>query len=170
MPNTAYGAEQARRQEARSSDFRVAEVRVPNGQPFGAVHKRSSKSKTFLLALLVVCFNSLGNLALALGLKASEAVGWNPAAYIRVMVNPFVAGGIILLILWMLTRMALMSWADLSFTLPLMAVGYIMAAVLGKFVLHEVVTVRQWIGTAFIFGGIALVGSTTHRTHVEERP
>jgi len=84
------------------------------------------------------------------------------------MTNPFVACGIVFLILWMLTRMALMSWADLSFTLPLMALGYIMAAILGKFVLHEMVTARQWLGTAFIFGGIALVGSTTHRTDSEE--
>ena len=167
MPETAYGAERAAKRgslrvQAGSDGAGFKDLRVIAGP------RPASKAKTMLLALLVVVFNSVGNLALAWGLKASETVGWNPAGYIRVMVNPFVAGGIVLLILWMLTRMALMSWADLSFTLPLMAVGYIMAAVLGKFVLHEVVTVRQWIGTAFIFGGIALVGSTTHRTHERE--
>jgi drug/metabolite transporter (DMT)-like permease len=166
LPNTVYGVRPARTRESglpshdEKGGFR--DLRVI------ASPKRSSKTKTMLLACLVVCFNSVGNLALAWGLKATEMVAWNPASYVRAMVNPFVAAGIVLLILWMLTRMALMSWADLSFTLPLMAVGYIVAAVLGKFVLHEVVTVRQWIGTAFIFGGIALVGSTTHRTHTEE--
>jgi drug/metabolite transporter (DMT)-like permease len=114
-----------------------------------------------------VAFNALGNLALAWGLKSvSETVSWNPASYIRAMMNPFVAGGIVLLILWMLTRMALMSWADLSYALPLMAMGYILATVLGKFVLHETVLARQWLGTFLIFGGIVLVGSTTHRTNL----
>lgn len=123
-----------------------------------------------LLAFLVVCFNAVGNLALAWGLKSSETVALNPAAYIRVMMNPFVAGGIVLLILWMLTRMALMSWADLTFATPLMAIGYVLAAVLGKFVLHENVTMRQWLGTLLIFGGIALVGTTSHRTDTAEEP
>jgi drug/metabolite transporter (DMT)-like permease len=163
VPNSTYPAASAvglvsARPKAGFEDLRVL------------AHPRSgSKWKIFFLALLVVTFNSLGNLALAWGLKvSSETVAWNPFSYVRAMLNPFVAGGIVLLILWMLTRMALMSWADLSFALPLMALGYVMAAVLGKFVLHETVSPHQWLGTVFIFCGIALVGSTTHRTELRK--
>ena len=117
-----------------------------------------------LLAGIVVSFNAVGNLSLAWGMKRIPEVGENPFAYIHAMLNPFVATGIALLILWLLTRMALMSWADLSFVQPLMAIGYIVAAALGRFVLHEEVGPSRWIGVLLIFSGSILVGATHHRS------
>jgi len=128
-------------------------------------HHEASKFKTVLLAFAVTCLNATGNLSLAWGMKHISAVGVNPLAYVAAMVNPYVAAGIVMLIVWLLTRMALMSWADLSFALPLMAFGYIIAAILGKFVLQEEVRTPQWLGTLFIFAGCALVGTTAHKTH-----
>ena len=84
----------------------------------------------------------------------------NPLDFIRAMFHPLVALGIVLLILWLLTRMALFSWADLSFVVPVTAVGYILAAVLGHFFLGETVTVTNWLGTFLIFFGTAFVGTT----------
>ena len=127
-------------------------------------HAGPVKSKAVWLACLIVCFNAIGNLSLAWGMKQISTVGFDPSGYLQAMLNPFVAAGIGLLILWLLTRMALMSWADLSFVLPLMAIGYVVAAGLGKLVLHEEVGTRQWAGTVLIFAGSALVGTTHHRT------
>ena len=45
--------------------------------------------------------------------------------------------GVSLLILWLLSRMALMSWADLSFVLPITSIGYVLSALVGKFFLAE---------------------------------
>ena len=81
------------------------------------------------------------------------------------MLNPFVALGIVLLILWVLTRMALLSWADLSFVLPLTGVGYILAALLGRVFLNESVSGAHWLGAFLIFAGTAVVGSTPQQTH-----
>lgn len=125
---------------------------------------RQSKLQALLLALVVVCFNSAGNLSLAWGMKQIPAVGVDPLGYILAMLNPFVAIGIALLILWLLTRMALMSWADLSFVQPLMTIGYVAAAILGKFVLHENVGSLQWIGIILIFAGSIFVSATPHRS------
>jgi len=120
-----------------------------------------SKIETFLLALAVVFLNSFGNLSLAWGMKRlTRQMGLNPLDYIRAMLDPFVAAGMALLILWLLMRMALMSWADLSFVIPITATGYVMGAVLGKLFLHESVGLAQWCGTGLIFAGILLVGST----------
>jgi drug/metabolite transporter (DMT)-like permease len=94
-----------------------------------------------------------------------DAMSLNPAGYVRAILNPFVALGIVLLVLWMLTRMALLSWADLSFVLPLTAVGYILAAVLGRLFLNESITAAHWIGTILIFGGAAMAGTTDRQTH-----
>jgi len=76
------------------------------------------------------------------------------------MLNPFVAVGISMLILALLTRLALLSLADLSFVLPLTATGYILSALLGKMFLNEQVSLNQWLGTLLIFLGVVLVGTT----------
>jgi drug/metabolite transporter (DMT)-like permease len=88
----------------------------------------------------------------------------NPLDYIRAMFHPFVALGIVLLILWLLTRMTLLSWADLSFVVPITALGYILAALLGHFFLGEKVSRTNWIGTFLIFFGTAFVGVTKQTT------
>jgi len=72
--------------------------------------------------------------------------------------------GIVALILALLTRMALLSMADLSFVLPVTAVGYVFAVVIGKMFLHETVTPQRWLGTMLIFGGALLVGTTSRNT------
>ena len=80
------------------------------------------------------------------------------------MFNPFVALGVLALILALLTRMALLSLADLSYVLPVTAIGYVIAAFMGKTFLSETVSGQRWLGTVLIFVGAALVGSTSHST------
>lgn len=110
-------------------------------------------------------FNAVGNLSLAWGMRhVPEVMGWNPLGYLRAMLNPYVTLGIVLLVCWLLTRMTLLSWADLSFVLPLTGLGYILAAVFGKLFLGESVTPAHWWGTIFIFIGTAMVGSTNQQT------
>jgi uncharacterized membrane protein len=126
---------------------------------------RRSRGQTLLLAVAVILLNAVGNLSLTWGLRhIAETMGFNPLDYVRAMINPFVAGGIGLLILWLLTRMALMSWADLTFVLPVTSIGYVLVAFLGHFMLHEPVSFQRWLGTFFIFVGAMLVGATTHQT------
>lgn len=125
----------------------------------------ASKLKTALLLLAVVTLNAVGNLALAWGMKhGAERVAINPLSYVRAMLDPFVASGTGLLILWLLTRMALLSWADLSFVLPITGLGYVLAAVFGRIFLKEPVSPAHWIGTVLIFIGTGMVGTTDHKT------
>lgn len=118
----------------------------------------------FLLGLFIF-LRPLGNLSLAWGTKHfPQALSLNPAVYLRAMVDPFVALGIAMLILSLLTRLALLSLADLSFVLPVTAIGYVLAALFGQMFLHEVVTLQQWMGTVLIFMGTGLVGTTPQNT------
>jgi uncharacterized membrane protein len=115
--------------------------------------------------MATVALNAVGDLSLAWGMRHTSAIlGLNPLDYIRAMLNPFVAFGILLLVLWLLTRMALLSWADLSFVVPITSLGYVLAAVLGVAFLSETVTPIHWAGTLLIFGGTMLVGSTQPKT------
>ena len=115
--------------------------------------------KTRAFAILVILSNTLGNFSLTWGMKhRPEALTLSPISYIQAIFSPWVALGIGLLILWMLSRMTLLSWADLSYVLPVTAFGYVANALMGKWFLNEQITTERWIGTLLIVGGTALVG------------
>jgi drug/metabolite transporter (DMT)-like permease len=121
--------------------------------------------KTYSLLAAFIALRAFGNLALAFGTKHfSESLALNPLTYLRAMLSPFVAAGVAMLVLAMLVRMAVLGIADLSFVLPLTAIGYVFAALLGRFILHEEVSPQRWLGTALIFVGVAVVGSTPQNT------
>jgi uncharacterized membrane protein len=121
--------------------------------------------RTYTLLALFVALRAFGNLSLALGTKRfPETLSTHPAAYLAAMLDPFAAAGVGMLILSMLARMAVFSVADLSFVLPVTAVGYVLAALLGHAILSEPVSSARWLGTMLIFAGAALVSSTPRNT------
>ena len=67
----------------------------------------------------------------------------------------------LLLVFWLLTRMALLSWADLSYVVPVTSVGYALTALAGQVFLHETVDWKRWAGIGLIVAGVALVGVGT---------
>jgi|SRR6266540_1678439 len=122
--------------------------------------------KTRVLTLIVILSNVLGNLALSLGMKAKVAADASPTLflYVRAFFSPMVMLGVGLLIVWLLSRMALMSWADLSYVLPITSVGYVLSALVGKYFLSEHISNRRWLGTLLIMAGTLLVSLTVPRT------
>jgi drug/metabolite transporter (DMT)-like permease len=133
-----------------------------------ALHAFSEKEtfRTYRLLILTLLLRPVGNLSLAWGMKHfAKVLAVNPLPYVQAMLSPFVALGIVTLILAQLTRMALLSLADLSFVLPATASGYIFSAMLGRVFLSEHVSSGQWLGTLLIAAGIALVGTTPTRSN-----
>lgn len=122
--------------------------------------------KTRIFLLLVILSQPLGNLALTMGMKHRELA--SPLDYLDAIFSPYVAMGIVLLIVWLLSRMALLSWADLSYVLPLTAVGYIATAIIGRFILNEQISWMRWSGTLLIVAGTSLVSMTGTHTSLEE--
>jgi drug/metabolite transporter (DMT)-like permease len=128
--------------------------------------------KTLLFTVIVILSNVLGNLSLSYGMRHAPGSGSleaSPLGYVRVLFTPWVALGVVLLILWLTSRMALLSWADLSFVLPVTSVGYVLAAVLGRVFLAEEVPWSRWGGAVLIMTGSILVGLTPPRT-IPETP
>ncbi len=115
--------------------------------------------KTRAFAAIVILSNALGNLSLTWGLRygAGELTA-SPLSFLRAIFSPWVSLGICLLIAWMMSRMFLLSWADLSYVLPVTAFGYVLNALLGRLFLGENVTPARWAGTLLIMGGVVLVG------------
>jgi drug/metabolite transporter (DMT)-like permease len=59
--------------------------------------------------------------------------------------------------------MTLLSWADLSYVLPVTSIGYALSALAGRLFLHETVTPSRWAGILAIVVGVALVARTAPR-------
>jgi uncharacterized membrane protein len=79
-------------------------------------------------------------------------------SFVRVIFNPWVSLGIFLLITWLLSKMFLLSWADLTYVLPVTAFGYVLNAMLGRLFLGEDISLARWAGTLLIMAGVILVG------------
>ncbi len=115
---------------------------------------RGAIAKTYFVVLLFLALKAGGNFSMAWGMKhVPEQMSLDPARYLHAMANPFVAMGIIALILALLTRMALLSLADLSFVLPVTAIGYVFTVFIGKTFLHETVTKPAMAGNVAYLRG-----------------
>ena len=134
----------------------VTEKKAENG--------RSSR-RTQSLVLLVIFTNVFGNVFLSHGMhQVGRLISASPFAYLRAFANPWTACGMVILVGWMLSDLALLSRADLSFVLPVTASAYVLVALLGHFLLHDHISWERWIGILLITGGVILAEETPTRT------
>lgn len=112
--------------------------------------------KTWICAAIVVLSNAFGDFFMKRGMPDSARLT-SPLDYIGMLFHPWVTLGVVLLVLWQMSRMALLSWADLSYVLPVTSIGYVLVALIGKVLLNESITGRRWAGILFIMAGVALV-------------
>ena len=111
--------------------------------------------------MLTILSNVAGNSALTKGMQQLGAIGNSPLALIGALFHPWVALGVALLIVWTLTHMALLSWADLSYVMPVTAIGYVVTAFAARIVPGRVcVSSTRWTGIVLITAGVTLVGRT----------
>ena len=114
--------------------------------------------KTWACSAVVVGSNVFGNFLLKRGMPPELS---SAADYITVLFRPMVSLGVLLLILWLASRMAMLSWADLSYVLPVTSLQYVLVVIAGRVLLEERVSVYRWIGIASITAGVALVSGAT---------
>ena len=85
--------------------------------------------------------------------------------------NPWVIAGILLELVYFLLWLAVLSWADVSWGLPMHAMEYIFVAVLAQFLLGEEVPLIRWVGVGLISVGILFMikswNTTTERLERE---
>jgi transporter family protein len=126
---------------------------------------RNHVPRTHILVLMVVVTNVLGNVSLSHGMhQVGRIVSASPFQYLRAFANPWTLLGICILVIWMLSDLALLSRADLSFVLPVTASAYVLVALLGHFLLHDHISWERWVGIVLITGGVILAEETPERT------
>ncbi|MBV8811263.1 MAG: hypothetical protein JO033_21555 [Acidobacteriaceae bacterium] len=121
---------------------------------------------------LIVITSTFGNLLLGVGMQRMPDFGAAPlSSYISVLfTNRYVLIGTALLIVWMIAQLWMLTWADLTYVLPVTASAYILTAILSKFFLGERISVARWAGIIIISFGVLLVSETPPDTkHQPER-
>ena len=121
--------------------------------------------KTIVASVVVVATNVIGNYALSRGMhEVGVLESWSPMPYIHAFVHPWVATGVVFMVLWLASRLALLSWADLSYVLPVTSFSYVLSAIVAEIYLGEHVSALRWAGISVITLGVALVALTYPET------
>jgi drug/metabolite transporter (DMT)-like permease len=131
--------------------------------------------KIVIVVTIAALSAAIGESLLSFGMKkfgplnTSDPSRWLMLIF-SVVKNPYVFLGVVFLAVFFFLYLAALSWADLSFVLPLTAVSYLFAAFLAKYFLKEDVTWLRWAGTTVIVIGVVLValdnksGPADHRS------
>jgi drug/metabolite transporter (DMT)-like permease len=118
--------------------------------------------KTFLVAFLAALSAAIGEALLSYAMKRGGPVDMAQFSHwanlvMSVVRNSYIFIGVVFLAVYFFLYLIALSWADLSFVLPLTAVSYIFAAILARIFLKEDVTWLRWMGTLVIIVGITLI-------------
>jgi drug/metabolite transporter (DMT)-like permease len=128
--------------------------------------------RKYLVLAGVTVFAASGDSMLSHGMKQTGNISLNHLqSVIFAILNPWVAVGILLLLAFFATYMTALSWADLTYVLPATSLGYVLLALVARFVLHEHVSPMRWFGIALITGGVGFVAGgpeLTEQPHASE--
>ena len=131
--------------------------------------KRTLRTKTHVLVIAMALFSSVGDILLSMGMKeigrvSVSSLGLLLAAFLRTVTSGMVWSGIFCLLLFFVSYLLVLTWADYSYVMPASAVGYAIVTFLAYAVLGEEVSLTRWAGVTLICVGVMLVGRTPPRT------
>ncbi len=122
------------------------------------------RSKTAIVLLLCILANAAGNTLLSRGMKQVGDPGITiqgvSALVAKALSNPIVLLGIGLLILFYIFFLALLSWSDLSFVLPIVSFSYVVNAFSAKYFLGESIPLLRWAGIILVSIGVYFVADS----------
>ena len=118
-------------------------------------------NRVFMLAAAVVATGAAGNALLRVGLSsAGPILTFSPLAYLKEFGNVAVVAGVVALIARLILQLSLLSWADLTYAIPVTSASYVVITLVGAFGLHEHVSAAHWSGVMLILFGVMVVGRT----------
>jgi drug/metabolite transporter (DMT)-like permease len=127
--------------------------------------------RKYLVLTGVTIFAAVGDSVLSHGMKQTGSISLHHLqGVIFAVLNPWVALGILLLLAFFAAYMNALSWADLTYVLPATSLGYVLLALIARFVLHEYVSPLRWVGIALISGGVGFVAGGPALTRSYDDP
>jgi uncharacterized membrane protein len=117
----------------------------------------------FAASTLLVVFSHLlmkAGLIALLGHAPAASLQGRMLAYLS---QPWLVEGLALYALASLFWMLAIAQKDVSFLYPLTSVNYVLVVTGSLFIFHEVVSLRRWMGVAFIVLGVVLLNQSEDR-------
>jgi drug/metabolite transporter (DMT)-like permease len=131
--------------------------------------KHALKPSQYAVLIAIMLTASVGDSLLSRGMGQVGQVDLHHLGMLwRALFNPFVDGGIVLLIGFFACYTTALSWADLTFVMPATAFGYVVIALLGRFWLHEQMSRSRWTGILLIVCAVGFVAGGPSRTEHPE--
>ena len=128
-------------------------------------HRLTPQQYSILIAVMVTA--SLGDALLKRGMsQVGEVHLSHPSLLLHALLNLNIVAGIVLLIGFFASYMTALSWADLTFVMPATAFGNVLIALLGRFWLHEQLSVTRCIGILLLTSAVGFVAGGPARTEV----
>lgn len=127
--------------------------------------------RRYLVLAMVTLTASLGDTFLSVGAKQLGPISFSHVGQLFAAIfNPWIVGGIVLLIGFFASYLTALSWADLTYVLPASSLGYVVIALLSRFWLHEQLSLYRWLGILFITAGVGFVTRGPARTQHAVEP
>ena len=113
------------------------------------------------LILLGVLLNAAAQLVLKKGMVDIGRFSFSMDNLIpigmRVVMSPFVMLGVVFYVVSLAVWLMVLSRVDVSYAYPMLSIGYIVAALAGKYLFQEPLGLVRWAGIAVICLGVFLI-------------
>jgi len=124
--------------------------------------------KIFLVLAVALVVEAIGLVCLRKGMmQVGEISIFNIKAlfaiFLQVVTNKMVVLGVFFSAIYFCLFLTLLSWGELSFILPLTAVGYLVSGSFARYFLMEQVSPLRWVGTLLIVVGVFLIMRSAQR-------
>lgn len=120
-----------------------------------------------LLFLIIIVAGTGGELCVTRAMKdIGEVHDFRPAALLRFMRRAFLVGwmwiGIAMMTMAFFALLAALSFENVSFVVPVTALGYGAGALGAMLFLHERISLQRWVGVLIVCAGVTIVLLTKH--------
>ena len=114
--------------------------------------------RRYLVLAFVTVSAPLGDSFLDKGMKQIGPVSLaHITTLFHAVATPWIAGGILLLIGFFASWLTALSWADLTYVLPMTSFANVIVALLAKFWRHENISLSRWLGIFLITAAVGFV-------------
>jgi multidrug transporter EmrE-like cation transporter len=121
---------------------------------------KGKKMNVLLLIFISVGLGVFGQLSMKKGMNSIGAIGLKnvfSTEIFSIVSQRFVFLGIVLYVFSSMIWLVILSQEELSFVYPLISVGYIITAILSKFLFNESLTFFRFFGILLICSGVYLI-------------
>ena len=131
--------------------------------------KHVLKPSQYAILLAIMLSASLGDSFLKRGMEQMGAADVHHLGLLwHALFNPYVGIGIVFLIGFFAAYTTALSWADLTFVMPATAFGPVVIALIGRYWLHEQLSISRWLGIVLIVCAVGFVAGGPSRTEHPE--